>query len=50
MSLQFSTSQLCNMIFLAALLMGTVFGRQMVLSMRKKNGQGELARRKVDYF
>ena len=32
-----STSQPCNMIVLAARLMGTLFGRQIVLSMHQKN-------------
>ena len=44
-SSQFSMSQLCNMIVLAARLMGTLFGPQIVLSMHKKIGQGGLARR-----
>ena len=35
-SSQFSTSQRCNMIVLAARLMGTLFGLQIVLSMHKK--------------
>ena len=37
--------QRCDMIVLAARLMETLFGRQIVLLMHKKNGQGELARR-----
>ena len=43
-SSQFSTSQLYNMI-LAARLVATLFGRQIVLPMDKKIGQGELAKR-----
>ena len=43
-SSQFSTSQL-NMIVLATRLMATLFGRQIVLSIQKKIGQGELAKR-----
>ena len=43
-SSQFSTSQL-NMIVLAARSMATLFGRQIVLSIQKKIGQGELAKR-----
>ena len=35
-SSQFSSSQLCNMIVLAARLIGTLFGHQIVFSMRKK--------------
>ena len=49
-SSQFSTLQLCNIIVLAARFMGTLFGRQIVLSMHKKvdkkNSPGAL----VDYF
>ena len=43
-SSQFSTSQLYKMI-LAARLVATLFGRQIVLPMHKKIGQGELAKR-----
>ena len=43
-SSQFSTSQLYNMI-LAARLVATLFGRQIVLPMDQKIGQGELAKR-----
>ena len=43
-SSQFSTSQL-NMIVLATRLMATLFGRQIVLSIQKRIGHGELAKR-----
>ena len=35
------------MIVFAARLMGTLFGRQIVLSVHKKNSYGELARRLI---
>ena len=44
-SSQFSTSQLCDMIVFAAHFMGTLFDHQIVLSMHKKSGKGELAGR-----
>ena len=43
-SRQFYTTQRCNTIVLVTHLMGTHFRRQIVLSIHKKNGQGELAR------
>ena len=47
---QFSTSQLCNMIVLAARFMGTLFGRQIVLSIKKKMVKENSLGAKVDYF
>ena len=38
------TSQPRNMIVLAARLNGTLFGREIALSMHKKNGHGDLAK------
>ena len=49
-SSQFSMSQLCNMIVLAARLMGTLFGPQIVLSMHKKMVKENSLGAKVDYF
>ena len=49
-SSQFSTSQLCNMIVLAARLMAVLFGRQIVLSMHKKLVKKNSLGAKVDYF
>ena len=43
-SSQFSTLPQCNMIVLATRLMETLFGRQIALSMRKKNGQGQMVK------
>ena len=50
MSSQFATTQLCNMLVLAARLMGTLFGRQIVLSMLKKMFEETSPGAKVDYF
>ena len=49
-SAQFSMSQLRNMIVLAARSMGTLFGRQIVLLMRKKMVKENSQRAKVDNF
>ena len=49
-SSQFSTSQLCNVIVLAARLMRTLFGRQIVISKRKKIVKENLPGAKVDYL
>ena len=49
-SSQFSMLQLCNMIVLAARLMGTLFGPQIVLSMHKKMVKENSLGAKVDYF
>ena len=49
-SSQFSTSQLYNVIVLAARLMRTLFGRQIVISKRKKMVKENLLGAKVDYF
>ena len=49
-SSQFSTSQLCNMIVLAARLIGSLFGRQIVLSMHKKMVKENSLGAKVVYF
>ena len=49
-SSQFSTSQLCNMMVLAARLMDTLFGRQIVLSMHQKMDKENSPGAKVDYF
>ena len=49
-SSQFSKSQPCNMIVLAARLKRTPFGRQIVLSMHKKMVEENSLGAKVDYF
>ena len=49
-SSQFSTLQLCNIIVLAARFMGTLFGRQIVLSMHKKVDKKNSPSALVDYF
>ena len=49
-SLQYSTSQLCNMIVLAARFMGTLFGPQIVLLMHKKMDKENSLGVKVDYY
>ena len=47
---RFHMSQLCNMIVLAARLMETLFGRQIVLSMHQKIVKENSRCAKVDYF
>ena len=49
-SSQFSTLPQCNMIVLAARLMGTLFSRQIALSMRKKMVKENLLGAKVECF
>ena len=47
---QFSTSQLCNIIVLAARFLGSLFDRQIVLSMHNKVDKENSPGAKVDYF
>ena len=49
MSSQFSTSQLCNMIVLAAPQMGTLFDRQIVLSVREEMVKENPLNAEVDF-